>query len=108
MAAAARNTRQYGNDFEYNATLQQPIDEQPCRIFVIDGDCLDAVMFFKNKYPRSNPVVLNMASRNHPGGGWKNGISYSIYSMICDGLIFFRCWCTRRKSSSSYQYVSMS
>jgi len=82
MAAAARNTRQYGNDFEYNAARQQPIDEQPCRIFVIDGDCLDAVMFFKNKYPRSNPVVLNMASRNHPGGGWKNGISYSTYLMI--------------------------
>ena len=32
-------------------------------IFVINGDCLDAVMYFKDKYPQSNPVVLNMAKK---------------------------------------------
>jgi len=109
MVYAAQNTRQYGNDFEYNAALQQSIDEQPCEIFVIDGDCLDAVMFFKEKYPQSNPVVLNMASKRNPGGGWKNGLSISIYSIILNMILsYLRCWCTRRKSSSSYQYVSMS
>lgn len=73
MAAAARNTRQYLNDFQYDRALCEPISEEAAQIVVIDGDCLDAVMFFKSKYPNCNPVVLNMASKRNPGGGWKNG-----------------------------------
>ena len=88
MAAAAQNTRPYGNDFAYNPALQGVSHEQPSQIVVIDGDCLDAAMFFKTKYPRSNPVVLNMASKNNPGGGWKNGISsIQSISMILDDFI---------------------
>ncbi|CAF4818268.1 unnamed protein product [Rotaria sp. Silwood1] len=73
MAYAAQNTRQYGNDYEYTTVRQQHTYEQPCRMVVINGDCLDVAICFKAKYPKSNPVVLNMASARNPGGGWKNG-----------------------------------
>ncbi|CAF2873487.1 unnamed protein product [Rotaria sp. Silwood2] len=73
MEYAAQNTRQYGNDYEYDTVLQQHTYEQSYQVFVIDGDCLDVLMCFKAKYPKSNPVVLNMASARNPGGGWKNG-----------------------------------
>jgi uncharacterized protein (TIGR02452 family) len=82
MAYAAQNTRQYGNDYEYDADLQRSMYKQSSQIVVIDGDCLDAVMFFKDKYPQSNPVVLNMASARNPGGGWKNGLFKLLYLMI--------------------------
>jgi uncharacterized protein (TIGR02452 family) len=89
MSYAAQNTRQYDNDYEYNATLQQSIYEQRSPIIVIDGDCLDVVMYFKDKYPQSNPVVLNMASARNPGGGWKNGLYNLIYLMILNYFILF-------------------
>ena len=74
MAAAGRNTRQYLNDFHYQSAVQEPASEESGQILVIDGDCLDAAMFFKTRYSGSNPVVLNMASKRNPGGGWKNGL----------------------------------
>ncbi|CAF4899865.1 unnamed protein product [Rotaria sp. Silwood1] len=73
LTYAAENTRQYGNDYEYDTVFQQKTYEQLSQVFVVNGDCLDATMCFKVIYPNSNPVVLNMASSRHPGGGWKNG-----------------------------------
>ena len=75
MYDAAANTRQYNSEFQYNRAIQRSCQEQQVEIIVIDGDCLDAAIYFKEKYPQSNPVVLNMASRRNPGGGWKNGLS---------------------------------
>jgi hypothetical protein len=79
MAYAAENTRLYGNDFDYDMALQQRVNDQSSQILVIDGDCLETVLCFKDKYPRSNPVVLNMASKRNPGGGWKTGPYILIY-----------------------------
>ncbi|CAF0753469.1 unnamed protein product [Adineta steineri] len=73
MARSAQNTKQYENVYNYDRDLQQRTYEQPSTVFVVDGDCLDVLMCFKNRYPQSNPVVLNMASSKNPGGGWKNG-----------------------------------
>ncbi len=43
---------------------------EPC-ILVVRDDCLEvALQFFKVGF---NPVVLNMASAHHPGGGYKYG-----------------------------------
>lgn len=75
MHTAAARTRQYANDFDYNQSLRQKQSEQPTEFFVVNGDCLETVWIFKEKYPQSNPVVLNMSSKRNPGGGWKNGLS---------------------------------
>lgn len=105
MGAAAQNTRQYLNDFHYQSTAHERSSEESSQILVIDGDCLDAAMFFKTRFPASKPVVLNMASQRNPGGGWKNGLVY--FSLIDPLSLLFRCWCTGRKSPSTHQYVSM-
>ncbi len=73
MIYAAENTKQYSNDYEYDIVRQERSYEQPAEIFVVNGDCLDTVRWFKEKYPTSNPVVLNMAAANCPGGGWRDG-----------------------------------
>ncbi|CAF0918144.1 unnamed protein product [Adineta ricciae] len=70
MAQAARITRRYRNDHIYNIDSQLQFSST---IFVVNGDCLDVALCFKTRFPHSNPVVLNMASKNKPGGGWKNG-----------------------------------
>jgi hypothetical protein len=87
MSSAARNTKPYENDYMYDATLQEKSYEQPARILVVDGDCLDVVMCFKNKYRSCNPIVLNMASANNPGGGWRNGLF--ICSIVFQNIEFF-------------------
>ena len=81
MTAAARNTREYLNDFQYDPAVYESVNKEASQVVVIDGDCLDAVMFFKSKYPDCNPVVLNMASARNPGGGWKNGM-FDIHPSI--------------------------
>ena len=73
MFDAASNTRQYVNDFNYNTRLQAASYEDRAQIFVVDGDCLDVALCFKDKDPQCRPVVLNMASARNPGGGWRNG-----------------------------------
>jgi len=82
MAYSAQNSRQYGNDYRYDTVRQQFSYEQPAKIFVVNGDCLDAVLCFKNKYPTSNPVVLNMANAHSPGGGWRNGLYFSVWFFL--------------------------
>lgn len=81
MISAAQNTREYGNDYNYDQNPSWLNHEQPVEIIVIDGDCLDAAMFFKEKFRQSNPVVLNMASSRGTGGGWKNGM-YNLIELV--------------------------
>ena len=76
MALAARNSREYGSDYDkYDFDRQQRRYEQPAKVLVVNGDCLDTVRCFKKKYPTSYPVVLNMANAHSPGGGWRDGLS---------------------------------
>ncbi|UJR25528.1 hypothetical protein I4U23_006874 [Adineta vaga] len=70
MTQAAQSTKRYQNEHGYKTTIH---DKPSSRIFVVNGDCLDVAVLFKIQFPRSNPVVLNMASSRKPGGGWKNG-----------------------------------
>jgi hypothetical protein len=74
MIHSAENTTQYSDDYEYDKTRQQCSFEQPAKIYVVNGDCLDTVLHFKAKHPDCNPVVLNMANANTPGGGWRHGL----------------------------------
>ncbi|CAF0770616.1 unnamed protein product [Rotaria sordida] len=73
MAHAAQNTKMYSNNYEYDTNRQQRSYDQIVKIFVVNEDCLDTVIYFKEKYPNCNPIVLNMAAANCPGGGWRNG-----------------------------------
>ncbi len=107
MTLAAENTKQYDNDYAYHTNRQQRSYEQPAEILVVDGDCLDAVLCFKEKYSNCNPVVLNMANANSPGGGWRNGLHF-IFELSKFIFILFRLWSSRRKSSSSFKFISMS
>jgi hypothetical protein len=79
MAHAAQSSKQYSNNYKYDANRQQRVYEQPVKIFVVDGDCLDTVRHFKKRHPTSNPVVLNMANAYTPGGGWRNGLYFSFF-----------------------------
>jgi hypothetical protein len=79
MAAAAVNGKRYDDDYEYDSIRQQRSYDQPAKIMVINGDCLDTVMHIKKKYPDCNPVVLNMANAHSPGGGWRDGLSYLVF-----------------------------
>lgn len=42
------------------------------KVVVIEGDCLSTALLLKNRFG-TNPVVLNMASMSHPGGGYRGG-----------------------------------
>jgi hypothetical protein len=74
MTYAAENTKQYSNDNKYDTSRQERSYKEPVEILVVNGDCLDTVRCLKKKYPTSNPVVLNMAAANCPGGGWRDGL----------------------------------
>lgn len=84
MEQAARTTRRYRNEHIYNINSRLQFSST---IFVVNGDCLDAALCFKTRFPRSNPVVLNMASKSKPGGGWKNGSSLIDYR-ICNFRLY--------------------
>lgn len=73
MRRAAINTKQYTNDHVYDENLLGTKNENAARIVVLDADCIDAAIWLKSQYPDSHPLILNMASANHPGGGWRNG-----------------------------------
>ncbi|CAF3223214.1 unnamed protein product [Rotaria socialis] len=73
MANAALNTKQYSNNYQYDTSRQQRSYDQRTKIFVVNGDCLDIVSCFREKYQNCSPVVLNMASATCPGGGWRHG-----------------------------------
>lgn len=82
MKNAAKNTLRYENDFAYDVTREETSNETSVKIYVINGDCLETAMAFKNADPRCRPVVLNMASRNHPGGGWRNGSLRTTFFLL--------------------------
>ncbi len=51
--------------------LPQPSSQsEPCKIIVVNGDCLDAALLLKAH--GLNAAMLVMASRVHPGGGYRN------------------------------------
>jgi hypothetical protein len=59
-----------------NYSTRDPVHRRtwPCvseaePVEVIDGDCLAVAL--QLKAAGYNPVVLNMANRKHPGGGWR-------------------------------------
>lgn len=92
MRYAAENTLKYDNDFPSDVTREEISNETPVKIYIVDGDCLEAAMVFKTADPRCHPVVLNMASSNHPGGGWRNGSTknrfrFEIFIVL---LLFFQ------------------
>lgn len=89
MISSAENTKQYSNDYHYDATRLQHVYEKPAEIFVINGDCLDTVQYLKKKYPTCNPVVLNMANANCPGGGWRNGLYFCFVYFNHTNLFIF-------------------
>ncbi|CAF1565989.1 unnamed protein product, partial [Didymodactylos carnosus] len=63
MFEAAERTKLYTNEHEYKKptkTYDKPV------IYVVEGDCLEAGLLFKNG--DCKPVVLNMASAYQPGG----------------------------------------
>ena len=73
MIRAAQNSKLYENEYPYNTDRQSRQFSQSAQILVVNGDCLDTVQHFKTRFPDSNPVVLNMANANTPGGGWRSG-----------------------------------
>lgn len=74
MEYASHHTKQYRNDHLYDNALQERSFEEPAKLFVINGDCLETAIALKHVFPQCHPAVLNMASANHPGGGWRNGL----------------------------------
>ncbi|CAF0782011.1 unnamed protein product [Didymodactylos carnosus] len=70
MLKAAERTKFYPDQYKYK-TSRKLYDKT--NFYVLNADCLEAALFFKNHYKDCEPVVLNMASMYHPGGGWRNG-----------------------------------
>jgi len=54
--------------------IQQSADvKQQLEVVVHEGDCLDLALSLKRDDPQCRPLVLNMASYRHPGGGFLKG-----------------------------------
>jgi uncharacterized protein (TIGR02452 family) len=66
---APLNTKSYNKETKYQFPESKTFET---KIEIVEGDCLEIGLFFKNKM-NLNPVVLNMANENHPGGGYRHG-----------------------------------
>lgn len=64
-----QSAKMYSSDYKFS--VYPPIKSKT-QIKVVEGDCVDVALILKNKY-QLNPIVLVMASRSHPGGGYRKG-----------------------------------
>src|SRR5690606_31252339 len=60
---SVKNSKMYPSDCKF----QNFTKNESSQIFIVDGDCLETALLFKQHY-NVNPIVLIMASRSHPGG----------------------------------------
>eukprot|EP00026_Physarum_polycephalum_P008685 Phypoly_transcript_08780.p1 GENE.Phypoly_transcript_08780~~Phypoly_transcript_08780.p1 ORF type:complete len:438 (+),score=128.42 Phypoly_transcript_08780:151-1464(+) len=67
-----------GEDEEEDAELEAKFKgmkiemKEEDKIFIVEGDSIEVGLWLKKRFD-ANPVVLNMASMNHPGGGYRSG-----------------------------------
>lgn len=66
---ASKNTKLYPGKYKFE---KKDNKFEKTEIFVVEGDCLECGLFFKNNF-KTNPIVLNMASDKTPGGGYRGG-----------------------------------
>ena len=78
---------QHDEEDEVNDSFEEDMDEKhdkECNkvadisaymngnVIIVEGDCLEVGLWLKRDF-HTNPVVLNMASMTHPGGGYRSG-----------------------------------
>jgi len=71
IESSVRATRYYMSDHPWRKSYPDTAAAFPSRVFVVNGDCVEAGLILKEF--GLNPAVLVMASRSHPGGGYKKG-----------------------------------